>query len=511
MLDLRTALISNVILFTLCTVLAVMLWYQSRGRFVGIGFLAADFALQATGIVLLALRGVVPDLLSIAAANVLTLLGSILGFVGLEYFVGKRRSQAFNTLLLAVFAGLFYYYTTFDSVVAVRTLTSAVGHLIIWAQCAWLLLARVDRPLPPSTRTVVIAFVGLFVTNLIRIAEILIVRETSTDYLSSGPFEVVSMLTVGVLAVALMLSLVLMVNKRLASELLAREQTLATAFRASPAAIVLSRLADGRILEVNEGFCEITGYSREEVIGRSTLDLGLWAETGERGPLVEALKQGRGIRDREERFRTREGAIITCMLSTGPVTIDGELCALSSVIDISERKRMEEEIRDLSLRDPLTGLYNRRGFFTIAEQMIREADRSRARLHLVFLDVDELKHINDSLGHDAGDRALVASADVLRATFREADLIARVGGDEFAVCYLETERREPATVLARLEEHIVDARAASSDLPLDLSWGISTLEPLTIEALDAALAEADRRMYEQKIARRDDPGEGGGV
>ncbi len=104
-----------------------------------------------------------------------------------------------------------------------------------------------------------------------------------------------------------------------------------------------------------------------------------------------------------------------------------------------ERHRMAEELRNLSLTDELTGLHNRRGFITLSQQQIRQAKRTKKEMLLLFVDLDGLKKINDGFGHSEGDRALFAVAALLRETFRDSDIVARIGGDEFAVLAMETE------------------------------------------------------------------------
>ncbi|MHA2123177.1 MAG: diguanylate cyclase, partial [Promethearchaeota archaeon] len=101
--------------------------------------------------------------------------------------------------------------------------------------------------------------------------------------------------------------------------------------------------------------------------------------------------------------------------------------------DISERIKMEEELRSLSLTDQLTGLYNRRGFITLADQYLKVLDRQKQGIFLLYADLDRLKWINDELGHNEGDRAIVQTAKILRDNYRKSDVIARMGGDEFVV------------------------------------------------------------------------------
>ena len=164
--------------------------------------------------------------------------------------------------------------------------------------------------------------------------------------------------------------------------------------------------------------------------------------------------------------------------------------------------RMEAEIQDLSLRDELTGLYNLRGFNLLAEQMHRLARRSQLPLSVLFIDLDDLKGINDSLGHAAGSAFLAETAELLREVFRETDVMGRIGGDEFVVVCLcshvaisiATERLKAAAAL----------RNAKPDRKIALSFsvGFVTAEEHGNQALKELLTEADHAMYGEKRQRK---------
>jgi diguanylate cyclase (GGDEF)-like protein len=165
---------------------------------------------------------------------------------------------------------------------------------------------------------------------------------------------------------------------------------------------------------------------------------------------------------------------------------------------------LELELRKLSLIDSLTGLYNRRGFFTHAEHQMKIVNRTKNRLTLVFADVDDLKSINDTRGHGEGDKVLVETATFLKTVFRESDIIARVGGDEFVVLVLENNSdTDAASGLVRLTENL-DAYNASrfSVTPLSISVGAACYQPDQPCSIDELLAQADKLMYKQKGEKR---------
>ncbi|HEY1983901.1 MAG TPA: GGDEF domain-containing protein [Terracidiphilus sp.] len=166
---------------------------------------------------------------------------------------------------------------------------------------------------------------------------------------------------------------------------------------------------------------------------------------------------------------------------------------------------LEKEIHDLSLRDGLTGLYNLRGFNFLAEQALRLAQRDWLPFSVLYLDMDNLKTINDQLGHGAGSAFLVEIAALLQTTFRETDVVGRVGGDEFAVAgQLNSEGM--AMAVQRLEEASESALPdARSEFPLSFSHGFVTTRYQSHETLEDLLARADKAMYEHKKGRKLQP------
>jgi len=157
----------------------------------------------------------------------------------------------------------------------------------------------------------------------------------------------------------------------------------------------------------------------------------------------------------------------------------------------------------MSLIDQLTGLYNRRGFFTLARQHEKLANRLRRRMLHIFLDLDGLKQINDTYGHREGDAALADTAEVLRQTFRESDVLARLGGDEFAVLALETSRPVGRVWQDRLTENLARANAERARAyRLEMSMGIAIYDPRHPVLIDDLMAQADAAMYDAKRRRK---------
>jgi diguanylate cyclase (GGDEF)-like protein len=163
---------------------------------------------------------------------------------------------------------------------------------------------------------------------------------------------------------------------------------------------------------------------------------------------------------------------------------------------------MESEIQALSLRDALTGLYNLRGFRLLAEQALHLAKRSGRSFSVLFIDLDNLKEINDSQGHSAGSALLIETGDILRHAFRETDVLGRVGGDEFAVAG-QFNRAAISRAAQRLEEFLERHNSETNrEAFLSFSAGYVTSDAGDGDSLDELLAEADHAMYEEKRRRK---------
>ena len=163
-----------------------------------------------------------------------------------------------------------------------------------------------------------------------------------------------------------------------------------------------------------------------------------------------------------------------------------------------ERHQARSILQQLSFEDELTGLLNRRGFVSLAPQNIKIAQRANWEILLIYADLDGLKSINDTFGHEEGDKAIKESADLLRETFRTSDLIARLGGDEFAVLAINASRDSINTITDRLNANIAYHNVTSRDYQFSLSFGIERFDSNHDISLNEMLKKADKALYEKK-------------
>jgi len=216
--------------------------------------------------------------------------------------------------------------------------------------------------------------------------------------------------------------------------------------------------------------------------------------------MIRAIRKGEGTHADDEVLWRADGTCFPAEYWSYPQYSDGAIVGgVVTFLDITERRRADEEIRMLAISDALTELYNRRGFISLAEQQIKRANRTNKTLALFFIDIDGLKIVNDTKGHEEGDRLLINAANILKQTFRESDIIARIGGDEFAVLAAVNASETSEIVLSRLTEHIRSHNALPDQkYEISMSIGTAIYNPATPRSLDDLMSRADELMYEQK-------------
>lgn len=259
---------------------------------------------------------------------------------------------------------------------------------------------------------------------------------------------------------------------------------------------------EGRYLYASPASLALLGYEQTELIGSTLYDMVHEADrTAVRRTHLLVLEK-LGAATTAYRVRRKDGRYIWFESTIREVPRSGRDTPRELVIvsrDITERKLQEERLRDLAILDDLTGLYNRRGFMALANQHLKQAKRAKRRALVIFADLNGLKTINDTHGHADGDRALIAAADVFNRTFRDSDVVARVGGDEFAILAVEADTHNLETIRARLQQALdIANRAHLHPFELSVSIGVVSYDPDQHATVEELMALADREMYTHK-------------
>ena len=298
-------------------------------------------------------------------------------------------------------------------------------------------------------------------------------------------------------------------ERHLAQDALRESQTrLSAVFEGSPIGITVNGLYDGRFLDVNAAALRILGYKRDEVIGVTSHALDIYVHPEQRLEGVRRMRESLRVDNFRIDFRHKSGTVGVLEYSGRVIELKGEQLVVGMWSDVSARLAAEKEINTLAFYDPLTHLPNRRLVHDRLRQALASGRRSGNHGALLFIDLDNFKTLNDTLGHDVGDLLLQQVAQRVMTCVREGDTVARLGGDEFLVMleHLDEGLQDAAAqatcvgekILAALNQHYQLASYPHHSTP---SIGI-TLFSDGAESIDDLLKQADLAMYQAKEAGR---------
>ncbi len=287
-------------------------------------------------------------------------------------------------------------------------------------------------------------------------------------------------------------------------ELRVSEEKLRSLYDLSPLGIALSD-SEGRFLQTNHAMEVITGYTREELAGTDWWDWVVDGGNEEQRQRIERLMRSGRFGPLEKELTRKDGAQIPVQITGIMVTAsDGTRLTWSMVEDITDRKRAEQRISFLAYHDPLTGLDNRLGLKTRLAEVLAAAGAGGGRVAVMMIDLDRFKAINDSLGHDAGDRVIADLARRIRGTVREGDIVARLGGDEFVVVLsqLRADTQIEAVIGKIFEQLRGRIELEGGSVHVTVSAGVSVFPGDGLDG-QTLMKRADIAMYAAKARGRD--------
>jgi diguanylate cyclase (GGDEF)-like protein/PAS domain S-box-containing protein len=299
-------------------------------------------------------------------------------------------------------------------------------------------------------------------------------------------------------------------ERRASLALAAAHERFRAAFENAPIGMALTGLTPdsaGRLLQVNPALSDMLGAGPHELDGESlaTLshpdDMGFWIETQRRVANGDAARH-------EQRFVARDGRVIWAIVNSTPIPEPGGAAAMAvtQIVDISDRKAVEEQFRHLADHDPLTALYNRHRFESELQRIVEETARHGRPSALLLLDMDAFKYVNDRFGHRAGDQLVRRVASLMRGAVRESDCIARIGGDEFAIILQECPEADAVRVAQKLLETIRTSAILVDDTNrarVTTSIGLTTFDGTCSLSASELVVEADIAMYDAKASGKD--------
>lgn len=261
---------------------------------------------------------------------------------------------------------------------------------------------------------------------------------------------------------------------------------------------------EGRLTFLNPAW-ENYGYKVEEMLGRPFSEFQLPDAAGHYVNAFRNCLIGESIIGHETIYFSKRGDEVYLAINMIPL-YDGSgsiVGTQGTAFDVTERKHADELLQYISAKDELTGLYNLHTFMSMTEQQIKSAHREKKEMLIIYAGVDGMQAINEEHGLEAGDRLILDIAGILRKTFREADIFARTGEDEFVISTLVSSKKGEDMIMDRLNQNIEEYNAEkSSPVVLSMSFGTSFYNPGSPTSIDEVLSIADDKMHEHKTSKK---------
>lgn len=437
--------------------------------------------------------------IAITGQNTFIILGVICLYIGILRFFGKKSGMGIATTLFAIFFALFSYFIFINDDIINRGIVICITLAITSFLSAHALLAYRPSPLTISANFTAVFFLAHGCFFLLRAAALFHDGLTHSNPLVPTTLNVATYVDALICSIMWTFALTIMINQRLNVEIQEAKEEIELVFNTSPDAAIISRFSDGLIVQVNEGFCTLSGFSREEVIGKSSHELGIWKNLQDRQRLINELEKSGTISNCEILFQKKDGSTRHSLMSAKIINLHDCKHIISLTKDISERKRMEEQIRHMANHDALTGLPTLRLFNDRLSMAIKDAERKRTSIAVMFLDLDDFKSVNDHFGHEIGDKVLKEVAVCLCACLRQTDTAARVGGDEFLIIAPGNNARKSALRIAEKVISCIPRPIVLEGIQVEIGISIGiALYPEDGTEMRKLIKMADEAMYRIK-------------
>lgn len=290
-------------------------------------------------------------------------------------------------------------------------------------------------------------------------------------------------------------------ERKKAEEALRRSQQEFTGLFQSHSEALLYLDEKANIMNANKRFTELFGYTLDEIKGKN-INCGIihTPEKIQEGEELDKKALSQGYFQYETIRKKKDGTLFPVSISGSPVLIDGKVSGIiATYIDITERKELEKKLQKMAHIDILTGCYNRSYGLELLERQMKMSKRSDSPLLIAFMDIDNLKEINDCFGHHEGDKAIKIVSNIFKSDLREIDIVVRMGGDEFLLVFPDSSLNQAPGIKNRLKESLSLAnKNIQEDYQITFSIGFSEYIPSESKTCNELITIADQQMYKDK-------------
>jgi diguanylate cyclase (GGDEF)-like protein/PAS domain S-box-containing protein len=490
-LDQQTVLFMSLMFAMIAYFIVIALYFLYRKNYISVIHWVIGFSIVFAGFTLIALRSILPFSISVILANALIPIGHIIIFYGLFQFFAipyrKRIDLVFYIAYLAMF--LVFVNDINMRIIAVSLIAIYISIRIIIKYMSAKLKEKSKYDLyiyPPV--------VLLFFVSVLRIANALIYPMQEDNFLEANVFNSFANIMFAILFVVLALNIFLIINRKNYFETKEIEERFIKAFTSSSLAMLISEIESSYIIDVNQAFIKLSGFSRDELIGHPITDLGFWIDLNEREKFIQTIKEKDTISNYQIPFYNKQKKKIETLISSSIIKSVETPYLLTTITDITVIEQAKKELEYLANHDFLTQLYNRTHFYQYFDSFVK---KSKNTYIIVLFDLNCFKNVNDRFGHDIGDQVLVQIANNIRPAQNEDYLAARFGGDEFILVKQGNEdEKEIFTTLIRnklSQPFIVNG----FKFQFDAAFG-SSVFPYDSKNLHELIILADERLYIEK-------------
>jgi diguanylate cyclase (GGDEF)-like protein/PAS domain S-box-containing protein len=489
----------NIDLATIALILVISSIFQAvfilllASKYPGVDHFGVSCSFYALGFLFVMLQGSNANgLITVVLGNALLLLALIFQYIGLVRFLELPENRWFPPFVFGFcLLALIYFQFVFNSIsIRIFSINLAIG--LIALLIAETLRKKTNAPLPRQAQLLLLLFVATGIFAVVR-AFYVFFSPPIDSALTPILFQIVSFTGAFIANLIVTFTFIVMINERMSSDIRSAKEQFEQIFNLSPDASLITTLPDGKIVNFNLGFLNFSGFSREEVLNKSLLELNLYENPADREKLLNEITANQSVDDFELKFRNKNNDIRICSVSAKFITLNTTPHVISIIHDITDRKRDEEAVLYLSYHDQLTGLYNRRFY---EEELLRLDTPRNLPIALIMADVNGLKLINDAYGHQMGDKVLKEFAEILKKECRHDEIASRVGGDEFVVLFSHTDQQSVESIVKRL--NVAVSQVQIDHTILSVSMGFALKED-PHDDLNDVFKRAEDAMYQHKL------------
>lgn len=278
-----------------------------------------------------------------------------------------------------------------------------------------------------------------------------------------------------------------------------KEEDLKKLFEINPFPLILTSFVDGRIVEVNDRALQFYGVSKEELSKFKASDF--YKSNEERIPIIEELRRSGHVRNHIIEQKAANEQYKWVLLNYELIDYADEKCILTGVTDVTDLKEIEAELIRHASFDTLTGIHNRRSGLMLLEDVSEKAKQTRGSFVLCFIDVNNLKVVNDKYGHTEGDFLIKRICQVINDFVGEQDIFFRYGGDEFIIVFNQEELADVKNLWKKIQEKLsTDSQLKKKPYPVSVSHGLYLFDPIETISVEEMINYADQEMYREKHA-----------